>query len=119
VAAAAGPLTAVCGTAAVLYGNPAQLAIDPALAHEWRLLGEVPLPDLSALDAPAYIYWGTDDDVVPSAHVLEWRRVLGEVAALRVYPGEGHDVQYRHWEQILLDVAGLGTLKPEPEMAPT
>jgi ABC-type branched-subunit amino acid transport system ATPase component len=22
--------------------------------------------------------------------------------------GKGHDVQYRHWEQILLDVAGLG-----------
>ena len=31
------------------------------------------------------------------------------VAALRrAYPGEGHDVQYRHWDQILLDAAGLG-----------
>jgi hypothetical protein len=30
------------------------------------------------------------------------------VAALRGYRGEGHDVQYRHWEQILLDIAGLG-----------
>lgn len=114
-AAAAGPLTAACGTAAALYGTPAQLAADPALAHEWQLLSEVPLSDLSALDAPAYIYWGTDDDVVPPAHVLEWRRVLGEVATLRAYPGEGHDVQYRHWEQILLDATGLGTPEPEPE----
>jgi non-heme chloroperoxidase len=110
-AAAAGPLTAMCGTAAVLYGNPRQLAADPALAHEWELLGRVPLPDLSMLRAPAHLYWGTDDDVVPPAHVVEWRRVVQTVAALRAYPGEGHHVQYRHWEQILLDVAGLGTLE--------
>jgi len=32
------------------------------------------------------------------------------VAALRGYPGEGHDVQYRHWEQILRDVAGVGAV---------
>jgi non-heme chloroperoxidase len=118
-AAAAGPLAATCGTAAVLYANPALLAADRALAHEWQLLSEVPLADLSAFDAPTYIYWGTDDDVVPPAHVVEWRRVLGEVAALRAYPGEGHDVQYRHWEQILLDAAGLGTFKPASEVTPT
>jgi pimeloyl-ACP methyl ester carboxylesterase len=107
-AAAAGPLVASCGTAAVLYAQPAVLAADPALAHEWRLLSSVPLPDLSRLYAPAYLYWGVDDDVVPIEHVLEWRRILPRVAALRGYPGEGHDVQYRHWEQILLDIAGLG-----------
>ena len=113
--AAAGPMITTCGTAGVLYGNPRQLAADPALAHEWDLLGRVPLPDLRALRAPAYLYWGTDDDVVPPAHVMEWRRVLRTVAALRAYPREGHDVQYRHWEQILLDVAGLGTLETPPE----
>jgi non-heme chloroperoxidase len=111
---AAGPLTVTCGTAKELYGDPVQLAGDPALAHEWRLLGSRPLPDLGALDAPAYLYWGTDDEIVPPVHVMEWRRVLRRVAALRAYPGEGHDVQYRHWEQILLDAAGLGTLKGEP-----
>jgi hypothetical protein len=42
--------------------------------------------------------------------VAEWRRVLPCVAALRGYPGEGHDVQYRHWEQILLDIAGVGAV---------
>ena len=107
-AAAAGPLVAQCGTAAMLYAQPSLLATDPALAHEWRLLSTEPLPDLSGLYAPAYLYWGADDDVVPVEHVLEWRRILPRVAALRGYHGEGHDVQYRHWEQILLDVAGLG-----------
>jgi non-heme chloroperoxidase len=106
-AAAAGPLVARCGTASVLYADERQLALDPALAHEWRLLVSEPLPDLSRLDAPAYLYWGWADEVVPTDHVREWRRVLPQVAALRGYPGEGHDVQYRHWGQILLDVAGL------------
>lgn len=107
-AAAAGPLVARCGTASVLYASERQLELDPALAHEWRLLVSEPLPDLTRLLAPAYLYWGSADDVVPVAHVAEWRRVLPRVAAVRGYPGEGHDVQYRHWEQILLDVAGLG-----------
>ena len=115
-AAAAGPLVAGCGTASVLYAQPAQLAADPALAHEWRLLTSEPLPDLSALYAPAYLYWGYGDEVVPLEHVREWRRILPRVAALRGYPGEGHDVQYRHWEQILLDVAGLGAAQPHPRM---
>lgn len=107
-AAAAGPLVASCGTASLLYAQPAQLAGDPALAHEWGLLSTEPLPNLDGLYAPAYLYWGQDDDVVPVEHVREWCRVLPRVAALRGYPGEGHDVQYRHWEQILLDLAGLG-----------
>jgi len=110
-AAAAGPLVASCGTASVLYGRPEQLALDPALAHEWRLLHSEPLPDLRALEAPAFVYWGADDDVVPVDHVREWRRALPSVAALRGYPGEGHDVQYRHWEQVLLDLAGFGATR--------
>ena len=108
-AAAAGPLVADHGTAATLYAPPALLATDPPLAHEWGLLCTEPLADLSGLYAPAYLYWGSEDDVIPPAvHVPEWRRRLPRVAALRSYAGEGHDVQYRHWEQILRDVAGLG-----------
>jgi non-heme chloroperoxidase len=106
-AAAAGPLVAECGTASVLYAPSSLLAIDPALAHEWRLLSSQPLADLSGLYAPAYLYWGADDDVVPVEHVREWHRLLPRVAALRAYRGEGHDMPYRHWEQILRDVGGL------------
>ncbi|MBV9000448.1 MAG: alpha/beta hydrolase [Solirubrobacterales bacterium] len=110
VAAGAGPLLASCGTASVLYASPRRLAMDPALAHEWHLVTSDPLPDLSGLYAPAYLYWGYDDDVVPVEHVREWRRVLPRVAALRGYRGEGHDVHYRHWEQILRDLAGVGAV---------
>ena len=109
-APAAGPLMASCGTASVLYAQPAQLAADPALAHEWRLTTSESLPDLSGLYAPAYLYWGAADEVVPVEHVREWQRILPRVAALRGYPGEGHDVQYHHWKQILRDVAGVGAI---------
>lgn len=108
-AGVAGPLVAHCGTARVLYAQPSGLSADPALAHEWELVSSEPLADLSGLYAPSYLYWGVDDDVLPpSVHVREWRRVLPRIAALRAYPGEGHDVPYRHWEQILGDVAGVG-----------
>jgi non-heme chloroperoxidase len=107
-AAAAGALVGTCGSASEQFASPVALAEDPALAHEWELLCGEPLPDLSAVTAPAYLYWGADDDVVPLAHVREWRRALPNVVALRGYGGEAHDVQYRHWDQILLDAAGLG-----------
>jgi non-heme chloroperoxidase len=46
---------------------------------------------------------------VPPAHAAAWREALGGTVALRRYVGEAHDVQYRHWDQILLDAAGLGS----------
>jgi non-heme chloroperoxidase len=76
-----------------------------ALAHEWRLLCSEPLPDLSAVTAAAYLYWGGSDELVPPAHAAAWRRALPNIVALRGYPGEGHDVHYRHWERILCDAA--------------
>jgi pimeloyl-ACP methyl ester carboxylesterase len=114
-AAVAGPLVAECGTASVLYAQPGLLAADPALAHEWRLLSSESLANLAGLYAPAYLYWGADDDVVPAeVHVAEWRRILPRLAAMRAYAGEGHDIQYRHWEQILRDVAGVGATTGAP-----
>ena len=44
----------------------------------------------------------------PEPHRLRWREQLPNVALERVYDGEGHDVQYRHWDQILADVVFLG-----------
>jgi pimeloyl-ACP methyl ester carboxylesterase len=82
-----------------------------ALAHEWQLLCAEPLPDLSALEAPAHLYWGLRDQIVPLPHAARWRECLPNVVAVRCYPGEGHDVHYRHWDQILLDVSGLGARK--------
>ncbi len=78
------------------------------LARAFALYAEEPLPDLSALAAPAFLYWGSEDALVPLGHLERWRAALPSVAAVRVYAGEGHDVQYRHWDQILADVAHLG-----------
>ena len=30
------------------------------------------------------------------------------MARVRLYEGEGHEVQYRHFDQILVDMAGMG-----------
>jgi non-heme chloroperoxidase len=78
------------------------------LAQAFRLYLDSPLPDLSAVRAPAFLYWGATDQLVPMSHLERWRAALPELRETRVYPGEGHDVQYRHWDQILVDLAYLG-----------
>lgn len=78
------------------------------LNQAFELYREATLPDLSAVGAPAFLYWGTADPVVPVGHLEHWRAALPNVVAMRIYDGEGHDVQYRHWDQILADVASLG-----------
>jgi non-heme chloroperoxidase len=85
-----------------------QLGAPDALAHERRLYCTPTVPDLSEVTAPAYLYWGAADQTVPLSQMERWRDLLPNVAAERVYEGEGHDVQYRHWDQILVDMAGLG-----------
>ncbi len=79
-----------------------------ALAHEWALLRSERLPDLRSVHAPAYLYGGADDEIVPPEHLAAWGQTLGGVVTVRSYQGEGHDIQYRHWDQILVDAAGSG-----------
>jgi pimeloyl-ACP methyl ester carboxylesterase len=94
------------GTAALFAGGR---DVPPeGLARAFELYATEPLPDLAALEAPAFLYWGDADDVVPLAHLERWTAALPNVTARRVYPGQGHDVQYRHWDQVLADVAHLG-----------
>ncbi len=78
------------------------------LRHAFDLYRNTRLPDLTAVQAPAFLYWGAEDVLVPTKHMERWRGALPQVRALRLYRGEGHDVQYRHWDQILADVACLG-----------
>lgn len=78
------------------------------LRQAFELYRSTPMADLTAVLAPAFLYWGTDDRAVPLEHLERWRSALGNVRAVRLYEGEGHDVQYRHWDQILTDVAFLG-----------
>lgn len=89
-----------------LGGGP----VDPSpLSHE----GELPcLPgaivDADAITSPAYLYWGGADTTVPTTVMAKWQAALPNVVKAKVYPGEGHTVQYRHWDQILADMAGYG-----------
>lgn len=73
-----------------------------------RLLRAEPFPELSAVRAPVYTSWGLEDRLVPVWHRDRWLAALPGPALRRDYPGAGHDVQYRHWDQILVDVATLG-----------
>jgi pimeloyl-ACP methyl ester carboxylesterase len=68
----------------------------------------LPPADVSKLSAPAFFYYGEADALVPPSHGEYWAVKVGGKVTFRRYPGEGHDVQYRHWDQLLLDVAGHG-----------
>lgn len=83
-----------------------------ALAREWQLLRDTPLPPLRRVRAPAYLYYGAEDEIVAPDHAESWRAVLGGPVTLRFYDGEAHDVQYRHWDQVLLDAAGPDATLP-------
>ena len=85
-------------------GDPARATA--ALRHELALLRSAELPDLHALEAPVFLYWGTNDELVPLEHAAAWRASFGRIAAMRTYPREGHDVQYLHWREIMRDIAG-------------
>lgn len=80
---------------------------DPsAQVHEQKLYCERPGPDLAKLTAPAYVYTGKKDTTVPPATQARWNTALPGKPTVRTYGDSGHDVQYRHWDQILLDAAG-------------
>lgn len=87
------------------------------LRQAFGLYARAPLPDLGSVEAPVFMYWGTEDTLVPQNHIGLWQRALdaggnghGRDAVVRMYSGEGHDVQYRHWDQILTDVVYLGSM---------
>lgn len=78
-----------------------------AIAREYRRFCDPPAP-VAAFPAPAYFYYGEADTLVPPSQGAHWASTVAGRVTFRRYPGEGHDVQYRHWDQVLLDVAGYG-----------
>lgn len=85
---------------------------DPAPAlHEYTTFCTAPAPKApSTVKAPVFMYYGTADKSVEPVNADFWKKHYQHSLSqtLRLYPDEGHDVQYRHWDQILLDMAGLG-----------
>ncbi|MFD8687209.1 alpha/beta fold hydrolase [Streptomyces sp. NPDC059651] len=90
------------------YNQRGQKADPAPQVHEQRLYCERPGPDLSKLKAPVYLYGGEKDTTVPPATLATWRGALPVTPVVRTYADSGHDVQYRHWDQILVDLAGHG-----------
>lgn len=67
---------------------------------------------LARMTAPVFTYNGLADPLVVPANAARWHALLPGPATTRTWPGEGHDVQYRHWDQILVDIAGLSGTGP-------
>jgi pimeloyl-ACP methyl ester carboxylesterase len=83
---------------------------DPApLIHEMSLFCKDGVTDTSLLETDVYVYRGEADDLLSHESEVSWKKnYLKANVTIRSYPGEGHDVQYRHLDQILLDIAGQG-----------
>jgi pimeloyl-ACP methyl ester carboxylesterase len=77
------------------------------VAREYRRFCDVPAA-VTAFPAPEFFYYGQADSLVPPSQGEFWAGKVAGKVTFRRYPGEGHDVQYRHWDQLLLDVAGYG-----------
>jgi pimeloyl-ACP methyl ester carboxylesterase len=77
------------------------------VAREYKRFCDVPAA-VTAFPAPAFFYYGEADKLVLPTQGEFWAAKVAGKVTFRRYPGEGHDVQYRHWDQLLLDVAGYG-----------
>lgn len=79
---------------------------DPAaLIHEFNLFCTPTTTDVSRADAPVFLYYGADDTTVPGAYADQWKQRYPNIAADRRFPAVAHDVTYRHWGQVLVDLA--------------
>ena len=65
--------------------------------------------DEPSITAPVYVYLGLQDDVLSSVNPDNGYSAYPNAdVTVRTYPDGGHDVQYRHLDQILLDISGQG-----------
>lgn len=79
------------------------------LLHELSLYCTEDAMDSAHITAPVYVYLGLQDQVLASVDPDAWLAAYPNAEVkLRTYPDGGHDVQYRHLDQILLDLSGAG-----------
>lgn len=83
-----------------------------AAASELLRFCTIPIPDLSNVIAPVFIYHGEEDTSASLNNVDVWANSLVNAysTTIRLYPGEGHWVQYSHLEQVYTDIARPGDL---------
>ena len=96
--------TAFNEAARAFYIKGPMLDITP-LDHELSLYCDEKIIDTSNVKVPLYIYAGTSDPLIDSRDIEDWNKYYPNANIIkRVYSGEGHDVQYRHLDQILIDI---------------
>ena len=96
--------TAFDEAARVFYINGPMSDSTP-LDHELSLYCDEGIIDTTNIHAPMYIYAGTSDPLIESKDIEDWNKYYPNANIIkRVYTGEGHDVQYRHLDQILIDI---------------
>lgn len=84
-----------------------QLANPAALDHEMSLYCKESL-DTTGVTSKLYVYRGEADLLLMHEKPNTWRHHYPKASVVvRNYPREGHDVQYRHLDQILLDMSNL------------
>ena len=86
---------------------------DPhAVAMDYTIFKQTPA-DVSMVTAPVYTYYGAKDTTVPYTQRDAWVAAYKSSSKIteRNYADGVHDVQYRHWDQILLDAAGYGAYR--------
>jgi non-heme chloroperoxidase len=83
---------------------------DPApLLHELNLYCTEAVMDSAHITTPVFVYLGLKDEVLGSVNPDAWIAAYpNSDVQVRTYPNGGHDVQYRHLDQILLDMSGAG-----------
>ena len=78
------------------------------VVDDYRAISGLWNVDFTAIKAPARIFQGTDDTMVPARHSEELaRRIPG--AELVMWPGEGHLATISHAEDIVGWLAGVVT----------
>ena len=79
-----------------------------AVLHEIERFCAEPIVESAVINSPLYVYLGSKDSIT-SARTDAWMQTFpNSPSTLRIYIDEGHTVQYRHLDQILLDLAGFG-----------
>ena len=96
--------TAYDDAARTFYMNGQMANIEP-LDHELTLYCNEGIINTKSFDGSLYVYAGTADPLIEVKDIEDWEKYYPNADIIkRIYPGEGHDVQYRHLDQILIDI---------------
>ena len=96
--------TAYDEAARTFFLNGQMANIDP-LDHELTLFCNEGIINTESFVGSVYVYAGETDPLIGEGDIENWEKFYPNADVIkRIYPGEGHDVQYRHLDQILIDI---------------